>query len=234
MVSAPPIDAVAPLDARALAIQRRMAAAAHVASRDPAAVNMVAVSKMQPDERIDAALAANLRLFGENRVQEASARWAARRLTYPDLQLHLIGPLQTNKVRQAVAMFDVIETVDRPKLARALAEETARTGKKLECYVQVNTGAEPQKAGALPQDADPLIEACRRTFGLSVTGLMCIPPADDEPSPHFAFLREIARRHGIANLSMGMSDDFETAIRFGATHVRIGTALFGPRLPAAG
>lgn len=215
-------------------IRGRIDAAARAAGRDPASVALVGVSKMQPLRRIEAALAAGLRLFGENRVQEAAGRWPELRARWPGVVLHLIGPLQTNKVKQAVALFDVIESVDRPKLARMLAEEMARSGRTLDCFVQVNTGAEPQKAGVPPAEADAFIEACRRDYGLRVTGLMCIPPADEEPSPHFAFLREIARQHGLPHLSMGMSDDFELAVRFGATHVRVGTALFGARArPAA-
>jgi PLP dependent protein len=229
---APPEPADA-LPHRLSEIRRRIGAAAAEAGRAADSVTLVAVSKMQPPERIDAALDAGLRIFGENRVQEAAGRWETRRGDHSDLTLHLIGPLQTNKVRQAVALFDVIETVDRPKLAQtlsqALAEETARTGRRPCCYVQVNTGAEPQKAGVLPRDADAFIEACREIWKLPVAGLMCIPPVDEEPALHFGFLREIGRRHGIDTLSMGMSDDYETAIRFGATHVRIGTALFGAR-----
>ncbi len=210
-------------------LRGRIDAAARAVGRDPAEVTLIGVSKMQPPDRVAAALAAGLRVFGENRVQEAQGRWAPLRERHPDLELHLIGPLQTNKARQAVALFDAIQTVDRPKLARVLAEEMERAGRRPDCYVQVNTGAEPQKAGVMPDDADQFIEACRGEFGLPVVGLMCIPPIDDEPSLHFAFLREMARRHGLSRLSMGMSDDFELAIRFGATHVRVGTALFGAR-----
>ena len=224
--SSPPPE---PIQTRLAAIRERIAAAAVAAGRDPASIELMAVSKMQPDARIDAMLGAGVRLFGENRVQEAVARWESRRAAHADLELHLIGPLQTNKVRQAVALFDVIETVDRPRLAEALGQEMARAGRTLDCFVQVNTGAEPQKAGVMPDQADAFIAACRADYGLRVVGLMCIPPAEEEPSLHFAFLREIARRHGLAFLSMGMSDDFETAIRFGSTHVRVGTALFGAR-----
>jgi pyridoxal phosphate enzyme (YggS family) len=211
------------------AVRARMAAAAKAAGRDPADVVLVAVSKTQPPERIAAALAAGHRVFGENRVQEAAGRWPALRQATPDLQLHLIGPLQTNKVRDAVALFDVIETVDRPKLAHALLEEMKRTGRRPTCFIQVNTGEEPQKAGVLPEATDAFVKLCRDELGLPVAGLMCIPPVDEEPSLHFALLAEIARRNQLKVLSMGMSADFETAIRLGATHVRVGTAIFGER-----
>lgn len=207
-------------------VQGHIAAVAEAGSPP---VNLVAVSKVQPVERVEAALIAGHRLFGENRVQEAEGKWPALREHYLDVTLHLIGPLQTNKVRDAVALFDVIETVDRPRLAKALAKEMARTGKRPGCLIQVNTGEEEQKAGVWPSDADAFIEACQKEHGLPIEGLMCIPPADDEPSLHFALLREIARRHGLSTLSMGMSADYEIAIAFGATHVRVGTAIFGTR-----
>lgn len=191
-------------------------------------LTLTAVSKTQPPEAIDAALAAGQRVFGENRVQEAQGRWNDRRGGIPDLELRLIGPLQSNKAADAVALFDVIETLDRPKLADALAAAGARLGKPVRVLIQVNTGAEPQKAGVLPGDVVALIEYSRAT-GLIVEGLMCIPPADEAPGPHFALLRKIAHRHGLAVLSMGMSGDYETAIRFGATHVRVGSSLFGER-----
>jgi pyridoxal phosphate enzyme (YggS family) len=168
-------------------------------------------------------------VFGENRVQEARAKWPALREHYPDLVLHLIGPLQTNKARDALALFDVIESVDRPRLAEALAREIERGGRRPRCFVQVNTGEEAQKAGVVPAEADTFIAACRDDYGLDVAGLMCIPPADEPPAPHFALLAKIAERHGLSGLSMGMSADFETAIRFGASHVRIGSAIFGAR-----
>lgn len=190
-------------------------------------MTLVAVTKTQPDEALEAALAAGQRVFGENRVQEAQARWATRRET-PGLELRLIGPLQTNKVADAVGLFDVIETLDRPKLVEALAAEIARSGRAPRVLVQVNTGAETQKAGVLPQEADALI-ARALAAGLRVEGLMCIPPADEAPGIHFALLRKIARRNGLEVLSMGMSGDYEVAIRFGATHVRVGSALFGER-----
>ncbi len=192
-------------------------------------VVLVAVSKRQPEVLIDAALAAGQRVFGENRVQEAIAHWIHRREDYPDLVLHLIGPLQTNKVNYAVALFDVIEVVDRPKLARALAREVARQNRHIDFYIQVNTGEEPQKAGVAPGDVDDFIRQCRDEFGLNVVGLMCIPPVDEEAAMHFALLKTIARRNGLARLSMGMSDDFEEAIGFGATSVRVGSAIFGAR-----
>ena len=191
-------------------------------------MTLTAVSKTQPAEAIEAALAAGQAVFGENRVQEAQGRWGDRRHALPDLELRLIGPLQSNKAADAVALFDVIETLDRPKLVDALAAAGARAGKTVRVLIQVNTGAEPQKAGVLPGDAAALI-AHAREAGLIVEGLMCIPPADEAAGPHFALLRRIARRNGLEVLSMGMSGDYETAIRFGATHVRIGSALFGER-----
>ena len=211
------------------AVRETIAAAARAAGRSPEDVTLVGVSKVQPPERIQAALDAGLRIFGENRVQEAAGRWEPLRPRYPDLELHLIGPLQTNKVKQAIALFDVIESVDRPKLAEALAAEMARTGRRLPCFLQVNTGEEPQKAGILPTDADAFIERCMGELGLDVRGLMCIPPAEEEPSPHFALLAKIAARHGLTGLSMGMSGDYEIAVRLGATHVRVGSAIFGAR-----
>lgn len=201
------------------------------AGRDPAEITLVAVSKAHGPARIRPALDAGHRVFGENRVQEAAAKWPGLRAEFPDVVLHLIGPLQTNKVRQAVGLFDVIETVDRPKLARELAKEMDRSGRRPACFVQVNTGAEPQKAGVLPSDADAFIELCRDECGLPVEGLMCIPPADEEPSLHFALLREIAARNDIPGLSMGMSGDYPVAIAFGATAVRVGSAIFGDRPP---
>ncbi|HSF96849.1 MAG TPA: YggS family pyridoxal phosphate-dependent enzyme [Thermohalobaculum sp.] len=211
-------------------IVTRIEAAAREAGRDPADVTLVAVSKMQPPERIEAVLAAGHRVFGENRVQEAAGRWPELRARYPGIELHLIGPLQTNKVRQAAELFDVIESVDRPKLARKLADAFAETGRSLPVYVQVNTGEEPQKAGVLPGEADSFIAECR-ALGLNVVGLMCIPPEDEEPALHFALLVKIAARNALAGLSMGMSGDFETAVRLGATVVRVGSAIFGAREP---
>jgi len=192
-------------------------------------VTLVAVSKRQSDSRIEAALAAGQRVYGENRVQEAQTRWAHRRNQYKDLRLHLIGPLQTNKASDAVTLFDVIEVVDRPKLAKALGDEMVRQNRQLECYVQVNTGEEAQKSGIAPDDADAFIAYCRDEVGLNVTGLMCIPPVDEEPAMHFALLNIIAKRNKLAKLSMGMSDDFEEAVAFGASAVRVGSAIFGAR-----
>lgn len=209
-------------------MRRRIADACRAAGRDPAGVVLTAVTKTQPPEALAAALAAGQRLFGENRVQEAQAHWNALRPAVPDLELRLIGPLQTNKAADAVALFDCIETLDRPRLVDALAAAAGKLGRPVRVLVQVNTGAEPQKAGALPEEADALV-AYARGRSLIVEGLMCIPPADEAAGPHFALLRKIARRNGLGTLSMGMSGDYETAIRFGATHVRIGSALFGER-----
>lgn len=197
--------------------------------RAPGSVSLVAVSKTHPAERMVPLLQAGHRLFGENRVQEAQGKWPELKAQYPDIRLHLIGPLQTNKVKEAVALFDVIETVDRPKLAKVLAQTMADFGRSLDVYIQVNTGAEPQKAGILPDQADTFIEECRTVWGLNVVGLMCIPPADSDPEPHFALLAEMAARHGLSEISMGMSADYPQAIRQGATHVRVGTAIFGKR-----
>ena len=192
-------------------------------------VTLVAVSKRQSDDRIDAALAAGQCVFGENRVQEAQGRWVPRRDQNTDLILHLIGPLQTNKAADAVELFDIIEVVDRPKLAKALGDEMIRQNRQLECYIQVNTGKEAQKSGIAPEDADDFIAFCREEAGLKITGLMCIPPIDEEAAMHFALLQTIAQRNDLSILSMGMSDDFEKAIAFGATAVRIGSAIFGAR-----
>jgi pyridoxal phosphate enzyme (YggS family) len=207
-------------------------AAAEKAKRDPGSVKLVAVTKTVPALTIEEAIAAGQRRFGENRVQEANSKWPALKTHYPDLELHLIGPLQSNKADEAVALFDVIETVDRPKIARALAEEMARQGKRPRLFVQVNTGEEAQKAGIAPQDTDHFVAQCRDEFGLSIDGLMCIPPYDEEPSPHFALLAKIAGRLGLKELSMGMSGDFAKAVLFGATYVRVGTAIFGERTSA--
>jgi hypothetical protein len=208
------------------AVVARIARAAQAAGRDPADVTLVAVSKMQPWDAVAPVLAAGQRVFGENRVQEAMERWAGRER---DLTLHLIGPLQTNKAADAVAFFDTIETLDREKLARVLADEAQKQGRTPRLYVQVNTGEEPQKAGVIPAGADAFIAACRATYGLRPEGLMCIPPVNEPAGPHFALLAKIAARNGLAKLSMGMSDDFETAIAFGATSVRVGSAVFGAR-----
>ncbi len=198
--------------------------------RPESSVNLVAVSKTQPPNSIELALSAGHRRFGENRVQEAQRKWPALKQRYPNTQLHLIGPLQTNKVASAVALFDVIETIDRFKLAKAVARHMKEAGRKLDCFVQVNTGMEPQKAGVAPQEAAALIEKCKIELSLPIVGLMCIPPADEEPALHFALLREIAERNNIKELSMGMSADYEVAVQFGASFVRVGTAIFGERL----
>ncbi len=210
-------------------ILARIAAAAKSAGRDADDVALVAVSKLQPEERIDAALAAGQRVFGENRVQEAQVRWSARREQFPELKLRLIGPLQTNKSEDAVSFFDAIDVLDREKLARTLAEAAQKFGRCPDILVQVNTGEEPQKAGVAPAEADAFIKMARDTYGLPVGGLMCIPPMGEEPAMHFALLAKIAARNDLRELSMGMSEDFETAIRFGATQVRVGSALFGER-----
>jgi pyridoxal phosphate enzyme (YggS family) len=218
-----------PVAANLREVRARIAAAARAVGRDPAAITLVAVSKAQPDTRVQAALAAGHRVFGENYMQEAKARWPTWRAAFPELQLHMIGPIQTNKARDVVALFDVIETVDRPKLARALAKEMDRQGRRPACFIEVNTGEEAQKAGVWPTDADAFINECRNDLGLPVVGLMAIPPEDEEPSLHFALLAEIAARNGLEQLSMGMSADYEIAVQFGATHVRVGSAVFGAR-----
>ena len=210
-------------------VHERIAEAAKAAGRAPDAVTLVAVGKLHPREAIEAAIRAGQRVFGENRVQEAQGKFPLLRTDYPDIALHLIGPLQTNKVRDAVALFDVIETVDRPKLARALATEMARSDRRPDCFIQINTGEEPQKAGVAPAETDAFIAFARDELGLPIVGLMCIPPFEEEPAMHFALLAKIAARNNLSALSMGMSGDYETAIRFGATHVRVGTAIFGAR-----
>jgi pyridoxal phosphate enzyme (YggS family) len=217
-----------------VAVRARIAAAAKNAGRAAADVTLVAVSKIHPAEAVAAALDAGQRVFGENRVQEAQHKYPALKARYPDLVLHLIGPLQSNKVRDAVALFDVIETVDRPRLAEALAAEMERSGRRPDCFIQVNTGEEAQKAGIAPSEAASFIADCRDRLRLPVRGLMCIPPVEEDPAIHFAFLRELAGRNGLGILSMGMSGDFESAIALGATHVRVGTAIFGARPPVEG
>ncbi|WP_416915068.1 MAG: YggS family pyridoxal phosphate-dependent enzyme [Roseicyclus sp.] len=206
----------------------RIDAATARAARAPGSVALVAVSKVQPPERVEAVLAAGHRLFGENRVQEAAGRWPPFQSRFDGIGLHLIGPLQTNKARQAVEMFDVIETLDRPKLATTLARLADERGTSPEVFIQVNTGAEPQKAGILPDDTDAFVAEVRK-LGLPLVGLMCIPPVDEDPATHFAMLADMAARNGVSGLSMGMSSDFEIAIAHGATHVRVGSALFGDR-----
>ncbi len=211
------------------AVRARIATAASDAARDPDSVALVAVSKTQPPGSIIAALKAGQTVFGENRLQEAAEKWPALKAAFPGARLHLIGPLQRNKARRAVELCDAIETVDSPRLARTLARLMEETGRRPDCYIQANTGEEPQKAGVLPQETDGFIGLCRDELGLPVKGLMCIPPQDEEPSLHFALLAQIAHRNDLSGLSMGMSGDYETAIAFGATLVRVGTAIFGPR-----
>ena len=211
------------------AVRARIEAATQAADRPPHSVTLVAVSKTHPATSVREALACGNRVFGENRVQEAQAKYPELREEFPDLKLHLIGPLQTNKVRDALMVCDVVETVDRPRLAQALAREMDHTGRRPPCLIEVNTGEESQKAGVVPAESDAFIVECRDRLGLPIIGLMCVPPIDEEPALHFALLREIARRNELAILSMGMSADFEKAIRFGATHVRVGTAIFGAR-----
>lgn len=210
-------------------VRSAVAAACRDCGRAPEEVTLVAVSKTFPASAIAPVIEAGQRVFGENRVQESRDKWPALRAAHPRLELHLIGPLQSNKARDAVTLFDAIHTVDRPKIAAALAEEMARAGRAPKLFVQVNTGAEPQKAGILPEAADAFIAECRERYGLPIEGLMCIPPAADVPDPHFALLAKIAARNGLKGLSMGMSADFPAAIRQGATHIRVGSAIFGHR-----
>lgn len=223
------ISTPADISANLARLRSRIATAAQAAGRDAAAITLIAVSKFHPAEQMLPVLASGQLDFGENRVQEAQGKWPPLRAQWPDCRLHLIGPLQTNKVRQALALFDAIHTLDREKLARLLADEIQAAGKMPDLLIQINIGQEPQKAGLPPGDADAFIARCRGEFGLNIQGLMCIPPAGQDASPHFARLAEIAARNGLAQLSMGMSDDFELAIRHGATHVRVGSALFGAR-----
>jgi pyridoxal phosphate enzyme (YggS family) len=210
-------------------VRARIATAVRDARRDAAAVHLVAVSKTFGAEEILPVLEAGQRIFGENRVQEAHGKWPALRERFPDLELHLIGPLQSNKAREAVALFDAFHAIDRPKIAEAIASELARQNKSMKLFIQVNTGEEPQKAGVLPKEAEALVRLCREQLKLPVCGLMCIPPVDDEPALHFAFLAKLAREFGLPELSMGMSADFETAIALGATYVRVGSQIFGHR-----
>jgi pyridoxal phosphate enzyme (YggS family) len=215
--------------ARLAETQLRVALAAEAAGRTPADVRLIVVSKTFGAAEIVPVLAAGQRIFGENRVQEAKAKWPALKAEYPNLELHLIGPLQSNKAKEAVELFDVIHTIDREKIARALAEEMKKQGRRLELFVQVNTGEEPQKAGVPPRDLPALLALCRDELQLEIAGLMCIPPVEEEAALHFAFLAKLAAENGLSGLSMGMSDDFETAVAFGATHVRVGSAIFGSR-----
>jgi pyridoxal phosphate enzyme (YggS family) len=214
---------------RLRAVRAEIAKACHEAGRAPQAVTLVAISKTFDGNAIEPVISAGHRVFGENRVQEARSKWPALRARYPDIELHLVGPLQSNKARDAVALFDVIHTVDRPKIAEALANEIAKQGRQPRLLVEINTGAEPQKAGVLPEEADQFIAGCRDQYGLRIEGLMCIPPLEEAPGIHFALAAKIAKRNGLSLLSMGMSADFQSAIAFGATHVRIGTAIFGER-----
>jgi len=211
------------------AVRAEIARACRDAGRDPAAVTLVAVSKTFPAAAIEPVIAAGQRVFGENRVQEAKAKWPALMAAHPGIELHLIGPLQSNKAKDAVALSEAIHSVDRPSLCEALAKEIARQGKKPLLFVEINTGGEPQKAGVLPQEADAFLTACREKYGLEIAGLMCIPPFEEAPGPHFALTAKIAKRNGLRLLSMGMSADFATAIELGATHVRVGSAIFGTR-----
>lgn len=211
------------------AVKARIESEARTAGRDPATVGLVAVSKTHDAETVAEALRTGHRRFGENRVQEAEAKWPGLRDAFPGIELHLIGPLQTNKVKEALALFDVIETLDRPKLAEALVRARDAGARLPRLFVQVNTGCEEQKAGVLPQEADAFLRRCAEEWHLPVDGLMCIPPVEQEPSPHFALLRKIAERNGIATLSMGMSHDYPVAVALGASLVRVGTAIFGDR-----
>ncbi len=210
-------------------VRGRIEAAARAAGRQPCDITLVAVSKTFPAEDIEPFLRAGQKDFGENRVQEGRAKWPALKTQFADIRLHLVGPLQTNKAAEAVQLFDAIHTIDRPKLARIVADEMRKQQRQLKLFIQVNTGAEAQKAGIAPGEADGFIGECRGNLGLRVEGLMCLPPVDEEPSLHFALLAKIAKRNGLSQLSMGMSGDLEKAIAFGATHVRVGTALFGAR-----
>lgn len=210
-------------------VHDQIARACAEARRDPAAVTLVAISKTFGADAIEPVITAGQRVFGENRVQEAKAKWPPLKQRHGGIELHLVGALQSNKAKEAVALFDAIHAVDRPSLAEALAKEIARQGRKPTLYVEVNTGAEPQKAGVLPEDTDAFVKTCRESYGLDIAGLMCIPPADEPPAPHFALTAKIAHRNGLKLLSMGMSADFPLAIAFGATHVRVGTAIFGAR-----
>lgn len=217
------------IEANLEAVRRRIGAACAEAGRSADEVTLVAVSKLQPAERIEAALRAGQRCFGENYVQEAAGRWPALRERFDGIELHMIGPLQSNKAGQAVALFDVVQSLDRPRLARALAKEMDKQGRRPRLLIQVNTGEEPQKSGVKPQEADAFVDLCRRELGLDIEGLMAIPPAGDEPALHAALLAKIAARNGLGQVSIGMSDDYPIAIRFGATIVRVGSAIFGAR-----
>ena len=214
---------------RLSAVQENIAETAREVRRSPDDIKLIAVSKTFAADAIRPVLEAGQRIFGENRVQEAQGKWPKLRADFPDVDLHLIGPLQSNKTKDAVTLFDAIHTVDRPKIAKAIADEMRAQEKQLQLYVQVNTGEEEQKAGVMPADAKSFVEMCRNELKLDIAGLMCIPPIDEEPALHFAFLSKLAQETGLEGLSMGMSADFDTAIKFGATHVRVGSAIFGSR-----
>ena len=214
---------------RLAAVETRIIEVCKSVGRDPSSVNLIAVSKTFGADGIRPLLQARHRRYGENRVQESQAKWPDLKAEFPDIELHLIGPLQSNKAKEAVALFDAIHTIDRIKIAQTVAAEMAKQAKTLELFVQINTGLEPQKAGIAPQDAADFIARCRDTLNLPIQGLMCIPPVEEEPAVHFAFLAKMSRELGLRNLSMGMSSDFETAIEFGATHVRVGSSIFGHR-----
>ena len=210
-------------------VKQKIARACQEAKREPSSVMLIAVSKTFEAEAIEPVIAAGQQVFGENRVQESKAKWPGLREKHPGLMLHLIGPLQSNKAKEAVALFDAIHSVDRPSVCEALAKEIQKAGKQPQLFVEINTGAEPQKAGILPNDADAFLKKCRDDYGLAVEGLMCIPPFEEAPAPHFALTAKVAARNGLKLLSMGMSSDYEIAIQFGATHVRVGSAIFGHR-----
>ncbi len=215
--------------AKLAGVESSVAASARSAERDPTTITLIAVSKTFEADAIRPVLAAGHRNFGENRVQEAQGKWPSLKFEFPDVRLHLIGPLQSNKAKEAVALFDAIHTIDREKIARAIADEMLKKSRKLQLFVQVNTGEEPQKAGVNPRDVKAFVAMCRSELKLEIAGLMCIPPVEEEPAVHFAFLQKLAKECGVSGLSMGMSSDFETAIEFGATHVRVGSAIFGDR-----
>ncbi|MDE2601778.1 MAG: YggS family pyridoxal phosphate-dependent enzyme [Bradyrhizobium sp.] len=218
-----------PMPGALAAVEADIVRACQQARRDRTSVTLIAVSKTFDAETVTRTIVAGQRVFGENRVQEAKAKWPGLMSAYPDLELHLIGPLQSNKAKEAVALFDAIHSVDRPSICEALSREIRSQKKRPELFVQLNTGEEPQKAGVAPLEADAFIASCREKYGLEISGLMCIPPVDDAPAPHFALTAKIAARNGLKNLSMGMSADFATAIQFGATHIRVGSAIFGHR-----
>lgn len=222
MTTSPAIDALAD-------IKSRIADAAREDKRSAGDVTLIAVSKTFNADAITTVLEVGHRVFGENRVQEAKGKWPELKARYPDIALHLIGPLQSNKAKEAVELFDAIHSIDREKIAKAIADEMSKQGKMLQLFVQVNTGEEPQKAGVMPREAKAFVEMCQTELGLKIEGLMCIPPVEDEPGVHFAFLDKLARECGLAGRSMGMSSDYETAVKFGATHVRVGSAIFGAR-----